>query len=162
MILRRFLTLHCTITCLIPMLMEHPRFKQEPQGSNQCHNCTVSPISSIIDFSHRFSIIVRATLPPTSRKAPSRLVRLPCACVFHFSLSVSRVRSFCACRSALTHTRTLRNRCPVSLGLLTIVNVSEYHCFFFFSIILCDDNDFQMANQIIDDQRQAACLRTIK
>ena len=25
----------------------------------------------------------------------------------------------------------------------------------FFSIILCDDNDLQMAKQIIDDQRQA-------
>jgi hypothetical protein len=31
-----------------------------------------------------------------------------------------------------------------------------------FSIILCDDYDLQMANQIIDDQRQAAYLRTIK
>ena len=31
-----------------------------------------------------------------------------------------------------------------------------------FSIILCDDYDLQMAKQIIDDQRQAVCLRTIK
>ena len=32
----------------------------------------------------------------------------------------------------------------------------------FFSIILCDDYDLEMAKQIIDDQQQAARLRTIK